>query len=265
LGCEEYDDRLIEHALGTLPQGESFDLREHLARGCPRCAGRLAELQATLSLLPFGLPEVGAPPGVRQRLLDRARQSTRVRSSFQPMARSNARWWIGPLVWSAIAAAALIAVGGAWLREQQSVSQLTVRLNQRDQQVTDLRNALASEQETARSIRSPSALMVSLQGAARPSGQGRVFMDPAKGKWWFAARGLQPLPPGKTYEFWLIPEGKKPIAAGTFDVDSSGVGYLTGSVPPNIGSSALAAVTDEPAGGVPQPTGEIQIKGAMGR
>jgi len=181
------------------------------------------------------------------------------------MARSNARWWIGPLVWSAIAAAALIAVGGAWLREQQSVSQLTVRLNQRDQQVTDLRNALASEQETARSIRSPSALMVSLQGAARPSGQGRVFMDPAKGKWWFAARGLQPLPPGKTYEFWLIPEGKKPIAAGTFDVDSSGVGYLTGSVPPNIGSSALAAVTDEPAGGVPQPTGEIQIKGAMGR
>jgi anti-sigma-K factor RskA len=265
LGCEAYEDRLIEHALGTLSQDESVELREHLARGCPHCAGRLAELRETLSLLPFGLPGTEAPTGVRQRLLDRARGTAPMQKVFPRAAESGGRWWIGVVAGSAIAAAVLIVCGGAWMREQRTVRQLTSQLTQRNEQVTDLRNALASEEETARSIRSPSALMVSLEGAARPSGQGRIFIDPAKGKWWFAARGLQPLPSDKTYEFWLIPQGKKPIAAGTFDVDGSGVGYVTGTVPPDIGAGALAAVTDEPAGGVPQPTGAIQIKGAIGQ
>jgi hypothetical protein len=265
LGCEEYDDRLIEHALGTLAPDEASELREHLARGCPRCVGRLAELVTTFSLLPFGLPEADAPAGVRQRLLARARETADVPKTLTFFPQPPARWWLGPVIGGAIAALVLTLVSGVWMQEQQSVRQLTVQLNEREQMIADLRNTLASEQETARSIRSPSALMVSLEGAARPSGQGRVFMDPAKGKWWFAARGLQPLPAGKTYEFWLIPTGKKPVAAGTFDVDPSGVGYLSGKVPPDIGNSALAAVTDEPAGGVPQPTGTIQIKGAMGK
>jgi anti-sigma-K factor RskA len=265
LRCEDYDDRLIELALGTLPQDQAGAVRAHLAAGCPRCAGRLAELSATLAMLPLALPATDAPTGVRQRLLLRTRESSNARNAQSVPPPHPGRWRIGPVAGGAIAAAALIAIGAAWMREQQSVTQLTSQLNEREQQISDLRDALATEQETARAIRSPSSLMVSLEGAARSSGEGRIFIDPALGKWWFAARGLKPLPSGKTYEFWLIPDGQKPVAAGTFDVDAAGVGYLTGRVPANIGATALAAVTDEPTGGVPQPTGQIQIKGAIGR
>lgn len=262
--CEEYDDRLIELALGTLPQDETAAVRAHLGTGCPRCAGRLAELGATLAMLPLALPTTDPPIAIRQRLMSRARDSAHA-MKIAPAPQRRGRLWIWPVVGGAIAAAALIALGGAWLHEQQSITQLSRLLNDREQQVADLRNALATEQETARAIRSPSALMVSLEGAARPTGQGRIFIDPLLGKWWFATRGLKPLSSGKIYEFWLIPSGQKPIPAGTFDVDASGVGYLSGRVPADIGASALAAVTDEPAGGVAQPTGQIQIKGAIGQ
>jgi len=272
LSCEVYDDRLMELALGTLAPDEGDALRDHLSRGCPRCAGRLAEFHTTLSLLPLALPAVAAPTGVRQRLIARAAESAarpdaQHRPSpvpgFTPPAPKT-RWWIGPAIGGALAASALLALGGAWLRESQSVAQLNNELDHRQRQIVELRNALASEQETSRAIQSPAALMVSLEGAAAPGGQGRIFMDPKLGKWWFAARGLKPLASDKTYEFWMIPHNQKPIPAGTFNVDSAGVGYLTGAVPPNIGSSVLAAVTDEPTGGLPQPTGQIQLKGSIG-
>ncbi len=191
--CEEYDDRLIELALGTLPQDELEMLRAHLASGCPRCAGRLAELQATLTMLPLALPMTEAPGGIRERLLARVRESAGARK-VGTVAPVRSTWWIGALIGGAIAAAVLIVVGGAWMREARSVAQLTAQLDQRDQQLSDLRIALATEQQTARAIRSPSALMVSLEGAALPSAQGRVFMDPQLGKWWFAARGLKRSP-----------------------------------------------------------------------
>jgi hypothetical protein len=272
LSCEDYDDLLMELALGTLALDEGDALRDHLARGCPRCAGRLAEFHSTLSLLPLALPTAGAPAGVRQRLIARAAESSvssdsRPRPSHVPAlspTTRKTRWWIGPAIGGAVAAGALLALGGAWVRESQSVAQLNAELDHRQRQIVELRNALASEQETNRAIQSPAALMVSLQGAAVSGGQGRIFIDPKQGKWWFAARGLKPLASDKTYEFWFIPQNQKPIPAGTFNVDSSGVGYLTGAVPPNIGASALAAVTDEPAGGLPQPTGQIQLKGSIG-
>jgi anti-sigma-K factor RskA len=272
LGCEDYDDRLMELAMGTLAHDEGAALRHHLARGCPRCSGVLAEFCVTLSLLPLALTAESAPAAVREKLLARAadsralpdRASDQNRPGATLPATRKTRWWIGPAIGGAIAASALVVGGVAWLSEHQKVMQLAEQADQKQYQIAALRNALAGEQETGRAIRSPAALMVSLEGAAATSGQGRIFIDPKQGKWWFAARGLKPLASDKTYEFWLIPKDQKPIPAGTFNVDASGVGYLTGAVPVNIGASALAAVTDEPAGGLPQPTGQIQIKGAIG-
>ena len=171
---------------------------------------------------------------------------------------------MGPALIRGIAACAVVALGLAFLQEHNAVNRLTAQLDQQAQQNIELRSALASENETVRGIGSPSNLMVSMEGAVSAGGEGRIFIDPKLGKWWFTTRGLKQLPAGKIYEFWLIPQNQKPIPAGTFGVDASGAGYLTGAVPANIGASAIAAVTDEPVGGVPQPTGQIQIKGAIG-
>jgi anti-sigma-K factor RskA len=68
-----------------------------------------------------------------------------------------------------------------------------------------------------------------------------------------------PVPPeGKVYELWAI-SGKTPLPAGVFTVDSSGRGTIP--VAPLEGRPPVTvfAVTLEPAGGVPSPTGAMYL------
>ena len=124
--------------------------------------------------------------------------------------------------------------------------------------MSDLQQTLATEEETLRAVRSPTNAVISLTTKGSPAA-GRIFLDPVKGKWWLSATGLQSLPPDKTYEFWLIPAGKSPLPSGTFKVDSSGAGYLTGPIPVAAGTIAVAAITDEPSPGTRSPTGAIRL------
>ena len=71
---------------------------------------------------------------------------------------------------------------------------------------------------------------------------------------------LPPLPEGQTYQLWVIVEGT-PVSAGTFDVEPDGSArYDAEPLPPVEADAAVAlAVTVEPAGGVPQPTGPMAL------
>lgn len=55
---------------------------------------------------------------------------------------------------------------------------------------------------------------------------------------------------GKTYEAWVIPNGKAPKPAGLFSGGTTTIIRLKGTVP----NDAVVAVTIERAGGVPAPT-----------
>ena len=96
---------------------------------------------------------------------------------------------------------------------------------------------------------------------APPGAEGHTFVDPVSRKAVFVAANLPQLAADKTYELWFIADGK-PVAAGTFGVDSSG---RSGTVQVNgvapFDRIQAWAVTVEPRGGVPQPTGTMVLKG----
>jgi anti-sigma-K factor RskA len=94
---------------------------------------------------------------------------------------------------------------------------------------------------------------------APPGAQGYAFVDRGAQRAVFVAANLPPLAPDKTYELWFIADGK-PVPAGTFGVDASGrSGTVTVS---GVADRVQAwAVTVEPRGGVPQPTGTMVLKG----
>jgi anti-sigma-K factor RskA len=69
---------------------------------------------------------------------------------------------------------------------------------------------------------------------------------------------LPSAPAGATYQAWTI-EGGVPRSAGVFDTDATGRARHRGALPSAIAEDAVIAVTLEPAGGVPQPTGPIVL------
>ncbi|HZM68764.1 MAG TPA: anti-sigma factor, partial [Candidatus Cryosericum sp.] len=243
----------------------------HLASGCPRCAGGLAEAEAVLGHLPFVLAPERPPASVREELLRRVAASPRRRQAagLEPGASTErplaAPWRAG--LWrpalAAIAAALLTALGlsASFERSRQA---LRVRLDAQDREIARLHETVQSAGETLRVLRSPAVRVVALSGTKeQPQAAGRIFWDQSRRTWHFYAAALRSPGAGRTYQLWFITPAQEKISAGTFDVDASGEGSLEVPLPPGLDVVALAAVSDEPAGGSPQPTGSIHLAGAV--
>ena len=74
--------------------------------------------------------------------------------------------------------------------------------------------------------------------------------------------GLHQSAPGRVYELWAI-AGNEPVSAGLFEVDEAGRAFLRLPVLPRGRRVDTFAVTDEPAGGVPKPTGQMHLLGSL--
>jgi anti-sigma-K factor RskA len=69
------------------------------------------------------------------------------------------------------------------------------------------------------------------------------------------------LPPGKAYQLWAIMD--KPVSAGTFGVDTGHKCRHMAKGIPDPSRVTKFAVSLEPEGGRPQPTGEIYLVGEL--
>src|SRR5947199_39328 len=81
----------------------------------------------------------------------------------------------------------------------------------------------------------------------------RLYWNRARGLVVLAAFDLPPAPSGRTYQLWAIKKGQNPVSLGTFNTAAGGRAVVTLPAPAGL-KPDLSAVTEEPAGGSPQPT-----------
>jgi anti-sigma-K factor RskA len=75
---------------------------------------------------------------------------------------------------------------------------------------------------------------------------------------------LPPLQPGRTYQVWLLTAGM-PVSAGLLTPDAAGRSTGVYAVPQAGVMPTGIALTEEPEGGLPQPTGQPILVGLLGR
>ena len=73
---------------------------------------------------------------------------------------------------------------------------------------------------------------------------------------------LAPVASDKSYQLWLVPMNGAPISAGVFNPVSGEMNSMMVKVPAGIAAKAFA-VTLEPAGGMPGPTGPMILVGPV--
>lgn len=121
-----------------------------------------------------------------------------------------------------------------------------------------------STEEIARILSSPYAKMASLSGTdMAKDAYAMVFVEPETRRGFFYANNLPALPAGKTYQLWIITETPKPLSAGLFSLDRGRKGRVMLQNVPEVTKIKQFAVSLEPAGGRPQPTGSIYLAGAL--
>jgi hypothetical protein len=226
----------------------------HLSAGCDECARELAVWTEVVELVPLGLTESSAPD-LKPALM------RRVRGGLAPS--SNVRWLPRVAVPLALAAAALhlkrqLDEAGGRL---ETVARI---LTEREQDVASLRAALKTAQESLGLLQSRGLHLVRLSQTpdARPA-EGHAIIGREAGRALFYAFDLPAVRENQTYELWWITEKEGPVNAGLFVPGPDGVGRIQSTVPTNAGAIQAAAVTIEPAGGVPKPTGPMVLIGKL--
>ena len=263
------DHAWLEHAapyaLGALDGAERASFDAHLAT-CEICAREVRELREVAGMLALASPAAAPPPGLRERIMADARNlrpitrdASRTRASESASAsprtgRTAPGRARSVLPWLAAAAAIVVAaVLGQRLGGERDARVAAERALATARATLDSTGAaLATRDSLIATFVSPDVRAVSVSGTG-PSPSARYFLDRQRGPIVIAASSLPPAAPGRTYQVWGIATGKPPVSLGTFDTDASGRVIATLPIPAGL-VIAVTAVTDEPAGGSPQPT-----------
>jgi anti-sigma-K factor RskA len=246
-------------ALGALSDDEAAAVRAHVST-CSECTPRLAEVRGRTALLALAGPQQQPRPEVREQLL--AKIATERRGQRQPPLRSDegrspfTAWWTWVLVPASLALA-LICLLLSWQNRRLGEQLRAVRLA-----AQGIANEEHRAEDLARTLMLPDTVTVKLAGTSQaPGAVGVVKFNQRLGVMLYAAQELPALPSGKTYQMWLVPASGAPISAGIFKPEEIATRLLTAQVPPNTIPKAFA-VTVEPDGGGPQPTGRQVLLGA---
>ncbi|MEW6544784.1 MAG: anti-sigma factor [Nitrospirota bacterium] len=151
---------------------------------------------------------------------------------------------------------------GTLTEREAELDRLRAQASDQQREIAGLRKTLAQRDEMLAFLRSPNVKVVSLAGADQAKSAGALLLfDPESKKAFFYGFNMPPLPAGKTYQLWAI--AGKPISAGVFGTDAGQKSRLVIRSIPDPADVAKFAVSMEPEGGRPQPTGEIYLVGQL--
>jgi len=252
------------YAAGALPEDERHVFEAHLAT-CPECARELASFRPVVHFLSVAVPQIDPAPSLRERVVGPHRLSA---AGVAVAGRTRVSHWNAG--WLSAAAVLIVTLGlvryAVTLRQQvgglqEQLQQALVRLDRGERQLEAATRAVNGAQLRMAVLTAPDLARVDLAGQTpAPRASGRAFWSRTRGLV-FAASALPALPPGRTYQLWVV-TAQQPISAGLIRPDDSGAVTAFFATPPDIPPPVAMAVTIEPEGGVPAPTGDKYLVGA---
>jgi len=253
---DELQEQASLFAAGALPESERREYARHLEEDdCAICQNEAREFMSTANLLIFRGPLESPSPKVKQRLMEQVRAGATTRRASVAKPRRWLEWTAG--LTAVAASAALVFVLSDNVQLRQLTDSLSNRIAQLEAQLGDQRIRFAA-------LTSPDVRVVNLAGQGENAkAAGRIFWDQSKRRWLFYVQNLAQAPSDKSYQLWFVPKTGNPLSATVFNTTITGSAEIEIQVPESIDELKAAAVTTEPVGGVPQPTGAFALLGLI--
>lgn len=242
MSATSWQESAAAYVLGALDETERAEFEAQLRTS--RDAQRdVEELNEVVALLAYAAPDRTPPESLRARVLAEA-ERVRPFVARTPNAKARGRA-IFPYLALAASLAAVAVLGARYRSERDTGRTLAATAD-------SLQHALASRDVIINALLAPDVETIRLSATDRPPAA-RMYWNRATGEVIFAAFQLPPARQGRTYQLWGIPRGGTPVSLGTFNTLASGEGRHVVKTPAGL-TIAIGAVTEEPAGGSPQPT-----------
>lgn len=263
---EELRTSIDAWALGALPEAEARKVEAHLQE-CPKCQADAQTAGAVAVGVAGSAPDHAPSAAVRERLM-----SAVARPDPLPFVVRDRPSLAARTGWLVAAASLVLCAYLTWdgLRLRDQVASLSAQLAEAkalvaaaDSRVALLQNAAERGTSAMAILTAPDLARIDLAGQPdAPDARARAFWSRERGMV-FSASKLPPPPPGKTYQVWVVTTDPAPISAGLIEPDPQGHVDVVFATPPDIAQPKAVAVTLEPAGGMPAPTGAKYLVGLV--
>ncbi len=229
---EWFVEHRVDYATRTLDAGEAATFEAHLV-GCVECRREVERIEEELEWLPMGLPPSTPAPGLERRIVRHVLQGSRA---------GLPRWGMP----AAMAAAALLAVGGWYVGQAGSASHGA---------------AAAALRDTLSIMRQANRILQASVEVDGTEGRLLIFADEVTHRWNVVVHGLPPAPEGRRYQFWFLcaQSADSMVRGSEVPVDSLRPTMFATDMPEQRACRSVigAALTEEPmagngSGGAPQ-------------
>lgn len=295
---DDYLDRAAQALFDGLSPADDADLRAHLA-GCAGCREAARGFEEAAAALTYSLPPAAPPRDLKAGIFARLAAGPEAAApppgpaltaaGGAPAPREAPRLKLVHDLAEERAARRPVPVGGAWRAAAVvlgtgllaslalnvyfwgHVGSLSgqVALLSQDRAAMDQKLAGMQQQAEQRAaqiavLQASDTRMAKLPGQPMAkNASAMLFWSSAERAWLVAASGLPPADAGKTYQLWAVTAAGQKISMGTFQVGADGGATVRVELPEAGMQPAAAAVSLEPAGGMPQPTGPIVMMGEL--
>lgn len=264
-----FDEQAGLYVLGALTGNEREAFEVHLG-ACGACSAEVGRLMPVARALSKGVPQVDPPESLRRRVLATIAPSRATEPSLDRDAPARSTTWF----WLPLAASLALAVAAsayAWQLNdrltlriavlEQGLADANARAAAGEQRLVDVRTTMVAAQSAVTILSASDVLRVDLAGQpAAPAASARAYVSGSRGIL-FTAVSLPALPAGRVYQLWVVTNA--PVSVGLLAPDGAGSVNQIFDPPAVTARPKLVAVTVEPAGGLPKPTGQFQVLGEV--
>lgn len=260
----EWEELLAGYVLGDLTTEEVAQMQTIISNN-PELVTEIDRLQETLALLPLGLPKAYPSENLRDRIAavaigEKVQISDEVSNksnknniqSSQPSSRrslSKHFWKVTALSLGGLGAIIALSLGFDNYQMRQQIANSQIELQK--------------HQQTIAMLQSADNRMISLKGmGAIPAASGSVMIAPSEQTAMISIQNLMPIPQENSYRLWAIVDGKK-IDCAKFRPDAQGKVFLKVPLENALKQSTTLIITIEPNQDMPEPTGEMVMKGEV--
>jgi anti-sigma-K factor RskA len=277
---DTWRDSAALYALDALAGDERRAFEAHL-QSCADCATELLTLRPVAGALAQVVPQVDPPAALKARVMAAAVSAQGSQAEPGNRAVTTAVMPTVPATGGAVstlrrlsmAAMLVLAVGLAAYsnslraRVARLEEQLALALAQSAElqaQVNDTRRTLATAQTHLAVFSAPDSTRINLAGQSPAlAASGRADWSRSSGLA-LSVANLPALQTKRTYQVWLLTAGN-PVSVGLLQPDATGRLSAVYTTPPDVPEPTGVALSEEPEGGVPLPTGQIYLVGLISR
>ncbi|MFA5833670.1 MAG: anti-sigma factor [Bacteroidota bacterium] len=274
---EYFEELCAVHALGELDAKEQAVFENMLTHGDKEYQEIYRDSISVSYLINTSLTRVSPRPNIKTKLLNtirkRSHASFSISEFFEDLAHTLG--FGSPqfgLIVSMLLLIVVIEIGAyAYLlyndlsTTEQQLSSYESLVAEQQLRLTSLTTDIQQKDEILNVLQSPKIEVAIMNGLeVNPAGYGKIIWDPVRKIAILQISKLPSLPSDKDYQLWFLDKNKKPFSAGIFSVAEGNENYFKVSelpLPENKKDITAFAVTLEPKGGVPQPTGTMYLMG----